>query len=81
MLRFKQFIAETKLTRQGIADRPARPGIFARKIRSGEEHETEKGDSIVIKKLTMGGKDYNASKSSDEQKFLKDFPDNYKTLK
>ena len=80
MKTFKGYLAEAKLTRQSLAKRPARPGIFARKIWSGEEHETEKGDSIVIKKLTMGGKDYNASKSSDEQKFLKDFPDNYKTL-
>jgi len=80
MKTFKGYLAEAKLSKKGLADRPARPGIFARKIWLGEPHETEKGDTIVIKKLTMGGKDYNASKASDEEKFLKAFPNNYKTL-
>ena len=80
MKTFKGYLAEAKLTRQGLAKRPARPGIFARKIWSKQEHETEKGGAIVINKLTMGGKEYNATVKGDEQKFLKDFPNNYKTL-
>ena len=80
MKSFKGFITETALSRKGLVQRPARPGIFAKKIWGGENIETETGSDIIIKKLTMGGKEYDASVPSDEQKFLDDLPNNYKDL-
>jgi len=73
MKSFKGFVSEATLDRGELAKRPARPAMFAKKIWSGTKIETEKGSDIIIKKLEMGGNEYDASKSSDEQRFLDDF--------
>ena len=84
MLRFKEYLAEATLSTTDIG-KGERLGLFAANVWAGKAQEAESGTDITITKITISkGKkkdpdheenEYNVSKSSDKQKFIKGFND------
>ena len=72
MLTFKGFISEASLTKTDIG-KDARLELFAKNIWAGEAQKAESGADIIISKIKIDKSEYNASTSSDEQKFIKGY--------
>ena len=57
---------------KGPNDGTPRGEIFAKKIKNGEKHILNNGETVVITKVTMNGEVYG---KKDMDKFVKDFED------
>ena len=66
---FKSFLSEASLSKTDIGKRNNLQ-FFADKIWDGKTHEVVSGSDITISKLKIGTTEYNASTSSDKQKFI-----------
>jgi len=66
---FKSFLSEASLSKTDIGKRNNLQ-FFADLIWDGKTHEAVSGSDITISKLKIGTVEYNASTSSDKQKFI-----------
>ena len=85
MKSFKSYISEAsslsvkelvKTANAGPNNGTVRYEIFADKIWKGDPHLQHNGETIVIKTMTLGGNTYNASVTTDKQKFIDAFQEN-----
>ena len=69
MKSFKSYIAEATLSKTDIG-KDARLETFADNVWAGKAQKAESGTDIIISKIKIGKLEYNASTSSDKQKFI-----------
>ena len=72
MYSLKAFISEANLKTSDIGKRNNLQ-FFADQIWDGKSHESVSGSDIIISKIKIGTTEYNASASSDKQKFIDAF--------